>query len=86
VFDAFEVFQTMREVKSIYPDANSLSTLLKMLKLMFKSQLMMPSHPLHLQQAQSFLIQITTQLKYSQHLLYSNPIILNSYMDMCVKL
>jgi hypothetical protein len=44
----FEIFQTMREVKNIFPDSTTLSTLLKSLKVLHKNQLLMPSHPLHL--------------------------------------
>lgn len=76
----------MRDVKRIYPDSSTLSTLLKILKLLHKSQLVIPTHPAYTQLAQKMLMQIDSQLRFSQHILYQFPIILNSFMDLCVKL
>jgi len=39
-----------------------------------------------MQQAQTFLLNINSQLKFSKNILLQNPVILNSFMELCVKL
>lgn len=85
--DAFEVYHIIMAVKGVYPDNFTLSQLLRGLKILWQSQLINLQNQQQLYSAQNFLHAIGKQLNIMVYRYAKNidEIILNSYMDLCVK-
>lgn len=87
VSEAFEIYHIILAVKGMYPDNFTLSQLLRGLKILWQSQLINLQNYQQLQQAQIYLQSVGKQLKliYNRYGKSIDNIILNSYMDLCVK-